>query len=56
MMSVREQVGKGMWIYIDMDNTAKIELLYQEFKERGALIVEPPDDKPWDMREILVRP
>ncbi len=32
-----------------------LELLYQEFKKNNALIVEPPNDKPWHMCEMLVK-
>jgi uncharacterized glyoxalase superfamily protein PhnB len=29
--------------------------LHHEFQHSGARIVEPPDDKPWGMRELLVQ-
>ncbi|MGH9876091.1 MAG: VOC family protein [Nitrososphaera sp.] len=55
MLSLEEHAEKRVWIYLDLDNIADFELLHQEFKAHGALIVEPPNDKPWHMREMLVK-
>lgn len=55
MMSLQEHADKGFWFYLDLDNTKDLELLYQEFKEKGALIAEPPSDKAHYMREMLVK-
>jgi predicted enzyme related to lactoylglutathione lyase len=41
----------GMWMSVFMDD---VDALYQEYKERGALIVEPPMNFPWGHREMLV--
>ena len=56
MLALQEPAdNKGIWLYLDLENTTDLELLYQEFKESGALVVESPNDKPWDMREMLVK-
>ncbi|MEO9362375.1 MAG: VOC family protein [Nitrososphaera sp.] len=55
MMSLQQEHADSARIYLDLDATTDLDLLYQEFKERGAFIVEPPDDKTWHMREMLVK-
>ncbi len=55
MLSSREYVDNGTWVYLYLDSVTELESLYQEFKESGSLVVEPPNDKPWNAREILVK-
>lgn len=55
MLSLQEHVDKGFWIYLDLKDTEDVELLYQEFKAHGALIIELPNYKPWSMYEMLVK-
>lgn len=55
MLSSQGHGDRRITIYLDIDNTGDLESLYQEFKEHGALIVEPPNDKRWNMREMLVK-
>jgi len=57
MLSLQEHAdNKGIWLYLDLSgNMTDLELLYQEFKKNNALIVEPPNDKPWHMCEMLVK-
>jgi len=55
MILSRERVGEGTWVYLFLGNVIELESLYQEFKENGALIVEPPNDKPWNTREMLLK-
>jgi uncharacterized glyoxalase superfamily protein PhnB len=31
-----------------------VDALYEEYKQRGATILEPPKNYPWNMREMLV--
>jgi uncharacterized glyoxalase superfamily protein PhnB len=50
-----ENIVKPTWIYLDLNDAANLESLYQEFMERDALIVEPPTNQPWNMREMLVK-
>ena len=50
-----ENVVKSTWIYVDLDNTLNLELLHEEFVKHNALIVEPPTNRPWNMREMLVQ-
>ena len=55
MMSLCEHVNTGIQLYLDMNTVADLELLYQEFKNRGALIIDPPSDKVHHMREMLIK-
>ncbi len=55
MMSLQENANIGFQLYLDLNTTAALELLYQEFKNRGALIMEPPTDKGHHMREMLIK-
>ncbi len=55
MLSSREHVDKGTWIYLFLGNTTELNALYEEFKESGAVVVEPPNDKPWNTQEMLVK-
>jgi uncharacterized glyoxalase superfamily protein PhnB len=55
MLSSQGHGDRRITIYLDLDNAGEFESLYREFEERGALIVEPPSDKRWGMREILVQ-
>jgi hypothetical protein len=41
----------GMWMSIFLDD---VDALYAEYKERGAMIVEPPMNFPRGHRELLV--
>ena len=48
------QGGPGMWMYLDLASTSDLEALYQEYQSRAVKIVEPPTDKSWEMREMLI--
>ena len=37
--------------YVEVDN---VDTLYAEFQERGAIIRQAPEDRPWRMREMLI--
>jgi catechol 2,3-dioxygenase-like lactoylglutathione lyase family enzyme len=41
----------GMWMSIFMDD---VDALYEEYKESGATILNPPTNYPWQTREMLV--
>ena len=41
----------GMWMSIFMDD---VDALYEEYKQSGATILNPPTNYPWDTREMLV--
>ena len=45
------QGQSGMWMSIFMDD---VDPLYEEYKKSGAMIVEPPENYPWETREMLV--
>jgi uncharacterized glyoxalase superfamily protein PhnB len=40
-----------MWISIFVED---VDNLYEEYKQSGAAICEPPTNYPWSMREMLV--
>jgi len=48
---LQAQGKQGTWIAINVDNVDEYHAL---IKERGAVILSPPEDKPWFMREMLV--
>lgn len=54
MLAKDNQGGPGMWIYLGVDNIEKLEALYEEYLKSGVKVKEPPTDKPWEMREMLV--
>ena len=41
----------GMWMSIFMDD---VDVLYEEYKQSGATILNPPINYPWQTREMLV--
>jgi ankyrin repeat protein/uncharacterized glyoxalase superfamily protein PhnB len=41
----------GMWMWIGVEN---VDDLHNEYKEKGAVILEPPVNYPWGSREMLV--
>src|SRR5678816_2385057 len=41
--------GSWLWIF-----TPHVDKLYDELKQRGAIIKEPPQDRPWGVREMQV--
>jgi catechol 2,3-dioxygenase-like lactoylglutathione lyase family enzyme len=46
------QGNPGTWLAINVDN---IDEYHDMIKTRGAEILSIPEDKPWNMREMLVR-
>jgi uncharacterized glyoxalase superfamily protein PhnB len=42
----------GTWLCLNVDN---VDEYYAAIKEKGAVILSPPEDKPWFMREMLVK-
>ena len=48
------QGGPGMWMYLDLASVEDLAALYQEYLEKVVKITEPPTDKPWGMREMLI--
>ena len=48
------QGGPGMWMYLNLASVEDLAALYQEYQAHAAKIIEPPTDKPWPMREMLI--
>lgn len=48
----QDQGHPGTWICINVEN---VDEYYKFILEKGAIILSVPDDKPWFMREMLVR-
>ncbi|HET8825275.1 MAG TPA: bleomycin resistance family protein [Terriglobales bacterium] len=45
------QGQSGTWMMVFLDN---VDELYQEYKERGANVLKPPTNMPWETREMNV--
>jgi GNAT superfamily N-acetyltransferase/uncharacterized glyoxalase superfamily protein PhnB len=46
------QGNPGTWVSIFIDN---VDELYERVKVKGGKIAAPPEDKPWNLREMLVQ-
>jgi uncharacterized glyoxalase superfamily protein PhnB len=55
MLAQGDQGGPGMWIYLDVQSAEALDSLHAEYARRGARIAQPPEDKPWGQREMLVQ-
>jgi predicted enzyme related to lactoylglutathione lyase len=49
---LKDQGSPGTWLAINVDN---VDEYYEIIKARGAIILSPPGDKDWFMREMLVQ-
>ena len=50
-LSEADQGQPGTWVWIGVDD---VEVLHEEYKDRGAMIWRPPENFPW-AREMKVR-
>ncbi len=48
---LKNQGNPGTWIAVNVDN---VDEYYETIKSRGAKILAVPEDKEWNMREMLV--
>ncbi len=48
----QDQGHPGTWLCINLEN---VDDYYEQIKDKGAVILSPPDNKPWFMREMLVQ-
>ncbi len=53
-LSQQAQGGSGMWMYLNLASTSDLDALYQEYQAKAVKIIEPPTDKSWAMREMLI--
>src|SRR5579859_10971 len=53
-LSQQAQGGPGMWMYLNLASTSDLDALYQEYQAKAVKIIEPPTNKPWAMREMLI--
>ena len=53
-LSQQAQGGTGMWMSLGLASVEDLAALYQEYQAKAAKIIEPPTDKQWAMREMLV--
>jgi uncharacterized glyoxalase superfamily protein PhnB len=51
-LSCKDPNPGGGWLYFVVSD---VDALHETLHERGADIVHPPQDQPWDMREMAVR-
>jgi uncharacterized glyoxalase superfamily protein PhnB len=42
----------GTWMSIFVQD---VDALYEDYRRRGAMIPEPPENFPWGVREMLVK-
>lgn len=49
---LEDQGQPGTWLSIMVDD---VDAYYEDIKAKGAVIVMPPTDEPWNMREMLVK-
>lgn len=49
---LNDQGHPGTWVTIIVDD---VDAYYEIIKPKGAMIMAPPDNKPWNMREMLVK-
>jgi hypothetical protein len=43
-----------MWMYLYLTSLSDLAALHQEYQAKAVKIIEPPTDKPWAMREMLI--
>jgi uncharacterized glyoxalase superfamily protein PhnB len=55
MLSQKSQGAPGMWLHLDVHTAEQLDALYDEWKRRGARIIEPPSSRPWGMYEMRVQ-
>jgi uncharacterized glyoxalase superfamily protein PhnB len=48
----QDQGHPGTWICLNVEN---VDEYFKFITERGAEVLSPPENKPWFMREMLVR-
>ncbi len=44
----------GAWVHLNVASLDALDALHEEYRARGARVVEPPTDCPWGLREMLV--
>lgn len=49
------QGNPGSWICLNMPSLDALQEIFEEYKTTGADIVEPPEDRSWGMREMIVQ-
>ena len=54
-LAQQNQGTPGAWASLFLDNADELDSVFQEYQLSGADIVEEPIDKPWGMREMLVK-
>ena len=50
--SLHDKPPASIWMCIVVDN---VDVYYDSIKSKGALILSPPEDKEWFMREMIVQ-
>lgn len=41
-------------VWLNLNSKAEVDALYLAWKQTGARIISPPEDKPWKLREFTV--
>jgi len=52
----REPEGTGgpVMIWLNLNSKQEVDALYLRWRDAGAKILRPPEDKPWNLREFRV--
>ena len=55
MLAQNDQGGGQVWAYVDVASAQELDALHAAYAARGARIAAPPEDKPWNRREMRVQ-
>lgn len=55
MLSRKSQGAPGMWLHFDVHTADQLDTLHDEWRQKGALITEPPSLRPWGAYEMRMQ-
>ena len=50
----QNQGAPGAWLHLNVASVEALAAMHAEFAASGAKVIEPPADRPWGMREMVV--
>ena len=42
-------------IWVNLNSKEEVDQLYERWSQNGALVVSPPESKPWNLHEFIVK-
>ena len=45
----------GTWVYVRLTSPAEIDRVYARAEKMGLTVARPPEDMPWNSREVHIR-